>query len=57
MVGTVFSSLLFIFNFSPLVGSSNHQLIESVTLSQDYLNLRNLRFTLAQPSGKELHAV
>jgi hypothetical protein len=58
MVDTVFSSLLFtIFNFSPLVGGSNHQLVEFVTLSQYYLNLWNLRFTLVQPSGKELHTV
>lgn len=51
VVGTVFffSSLLFaFFNFSPLFGSSSHQLIESVTLSQDYLNLWKLRFMLVE---------
>jgi hypothetical protein len=55
----LFSSLLFtIFHFSPLFRSSGHQLIKFITLSQDYLNLTELRFMSVQLSGKEeLHMV
>jgi hypothetical protein len=59
LASVLFSSLLFtIFHFSPLFRSSSHQLIKFVTLSQDYLNLRELRFMSVQLTGKEeLHTV